>query len=132
MENLNFFSSGAVTGEVGTPWYAAPEIFTEPSYTESVDVYAIGVTIFELLYGDVPWFWYDKVHEISNPQLNYDLYPDSYRTFALTNPIDWNSLMPPQKIADSTNNFLKGLICINPDRRWSAERALAEKCLVGI
>jgi len=122
-----FLSGGAVSGEVGTPWYAAPEIFSEPSYTESVDLYAIGVTIFELLYGDVPWFWYDKVHDISNPLLDCGSYPDSYRTYPLLNPIDWNNLVPPQTISPGTTALLRGLINMNPDTRFTAERALKER-----
>ncbi len=39
---------------IGTPLYLAPEVFRSPDFDESVDLYALGVSAFELLLGRAP------------------------------------------------------------------------------
>jgi eukaryotic-like serine/threonine-protein kinase len=39
---------------VGTPAYMAPELFSAPAYDPRVDLYAVGVTLFEALSGSTP------------------------------------------------------------------------------
>ena len=40
---------------LGTPLYMAPELFNEDTYNFKVDVWAIGVIVFELLTGEHPF-----------------------------------------------------------------------------
>ena len=47
-------SSGAQTGTVGTVHYMAPEI-SKGIYGKEIDIYALGIILFELLTGDVPF-----------------------------------------------------------------------------
>lgn len=37
----------------GTPYYMAPELHTEDSYTRNVDWWALGIVIYEMLVGQV-------------------------------------------------------------------------------
>jgi len=55
-ETKRDYPDGYFTGVQGTPNYMAPEILRENSkYTESVDIFAFGVTLYMLLTGFVPW-----------------------------------------------------------------------------
>ena len=40
---------------LGTPDYMAPDLATSPSISQSVDIYALGVTLFQMLSGHVPY-----------------------------------------------------------------------------
>ena len=41
--------------QVGTPEYMAPEVLRGASYTFAVDWWAIGVLLYEMLVGELPW-----------------------------------------------------------------------------
>lgn len=40
---------------VGTPHYMAPEIFTMAGHSYSVDLWALGITLYEFICGEVPF-----------------------------------------------------------------------------
>ena len=40
---------------IGTPHYMAPEILTGKGYTYSVDLWSIGICLFEFMCGNVPY-----------------------------------------------------------------------------
>lgn len=39
----------------GTPTYMAPELFLKRSYDQSVDVFAFGSLLWEIINREVPW-----------------------------------------------------------------------------
>jgi serine/threonine protein kinase len=51
----NSEQAGPVTGEIGTPNWMAPELFSTDGYTNKVDVYAYGILLWEMLTGEVPF-----------------------------------------------------------------------------
>jgi serine/threonine protein kinase len=40
-----------LTGEVGTPWYMAPELYDEDDYDEKVDIYSFALMLYEVVVG---------------------------------------------------------------------------------
>lgn len=44
---------------VGTPLYQSPQVLKRKSYNDSVDTWALGVILFEMLVGVTPFHCYD-------------------------------------------------------------------------
>lgn len=45
-----------LTINVGTPRYQSPEmIFNQPNYGSKIDVWSLGITFYEILFGLTPW-----------------------------------------------------------------------------
>ena len=44
---------------IGTPFYMAPEIFTDKKYNEKVDLWSLGIVMYILLTGKSPYFGND-------------------------------------------------------------------------
>lgn len=91
----------------GTIFYKAPEMF-ESSYTNKVDIWAIGVVAYELLHGKLP-FSHENVAE-------------TIREICQT---DIDSLISPD-ITGFSRDFLKRCLSKNPKTRPSAKEALKE------
>lgn len=54
---------GKTSSFCGSPAYLPPEMFLKTGYDKSIDVYALGVLLYEMLTGTTP-FWSDKIKEI--------------------------------------------------------------------
>jgi len=47
--------SATMTGCIGTPHYMAPEVIHEDRYTEKADIYSLGIILWEILTGEIPY-----------------------------------------------------------------------------
>jgi len=48
-------NSMKLLSSVGSPLYAAPEIILGRAYNSNVDVFSLGVMIYEAIFGQTPW-----------------------------------------------------------------------------
>lgn len=53
--SLDFSETPLEDFMVGTPLYMSPQCLQKREYSEKTDIWALGITLFELLTGDVPW-----------------------------------------------------------------------------
>ena len=51
------------TTMIGTPFYMAPEIILQKSYSYNSDLWSLGVVLFEMLTGKLPF-----AHSLTDPQ----------------------------------------------------------------
>ena len=88
----------------GTPIYLAPEIIKEEGHDEKVDIWCIGVLLFELLTGNVPF-------------LGNDI--DTLKENILHLRIAW-----PKDINNDAKNLIKKILKLDPKTRISLEEML--------
>ncbi|CAD8183862.1 unnamed protein product [Paramecium pentaurelia] len=102
--NINFLE--LQKSSFGTPLYMAPESLLNDIYSFQSDVWSVGITMYELIYGNVP-FYHGKESELKKIIQNY-----------VNNPI----LIMPQSIFVS---LLKGMLDPNPNTRFTVEQLLS-------
>ena len=66
------------TGSVGTITYAPPEMYSNKTYSYSIDVWSMGVVLYYLYYGVMPFSKekstpYDVIENIRTKKLNFDI-----------------------------------------------------------
>jgi serine/threonine protein kinase len=100
-----------LTSIKGTPLYMAPELVQEQPYTHRVDLWSLGVILYELLYGKPP-FYTNNIFALIN--LIVQTEPDFSEP-----PSEEGS--EPRDISPQCKNFLGGLLQKIPENRldWS-------------
>ena len=58
----------------GSPLYMAPEIYQKIGYTESVDVWALGMILYEMIFGNHPLTDYDDPKLLANSIITNDIH----------------------------------------------------------
>eukprot|EP00581_Thalassiosira_minuscula_P012792 CAMPEP_0183714356 /NCGR_PEP_ID=MMETSP0737-20130205/8892_1 /TAXON_ID=385413 /ORGANISM="Thalassiosira miniscula, Strain CCMP1093" /LENGTH=501 /DNA_ID=CAMNT_0025943263 /DNA_START=195 /DNA_END=1703 /DNA_ORIENTATION=+ len=110
-------SDGPVTSSfLGTRGYLAPEMIQRRNYTKSVDAWALGVIIFVLLCGCLPFD--DDCQSIPNS-------PDLRTKFTLRFP-RW-----AKDLSSSARDLLNRLLNIDPSKRYTAEDAMEHPWVKG-
>ena len=92
--------------QLGTPQYAAPEIFEQKAYNNKVDLWSLGVVLYNMIKGTQPFSNRDieKIKEqVLHKQINYDGFKNN-----------------------DLKNLCMGLLERNPEERYSAYQALSE------
>lgn len=92
------------TNSKGTPLYVAPEIISQKLYDNKVDMWAIGVLIFECLVGKTPY-------TATTPD---DLYQK-----LLNDPVEY-----PESISNQYKILLQSLLEKDPNKRFTAKKSL--------
>ena len=105
---------------LGTRGYLAPEMLQRRNYTRAVDTWALGVIVFVLLCGCLPFD--DEISNCSNV-LSDDA---MHMKFVLRFP-RWAKNLSP-----SAKDLLHRLLDINPNTRYTAEQALQHEWVQGL
>lgn len=93
-----------LTSIKGTPLYMAPELVQEQPYDEKVDIWALGVILYELYYGKPPFFT-NSIYKLIQMIVN--------------SPITW-----PGDISSQFQSFLLEMLQKDPVRRISCKELL--------
>eukprot|EP01127_Copromyxa_protea_P004764 TRINITY_DN1458_c0_g1_i2.p1 TRINITY_DN1458_c0_g1~~TRINITY_DN1458_c0_g1_i2.p1 ORF type:complete len:286 (-),score=64.71 TRINITY_DN1458_c0_g1_i2:117-974(-) len=114
-----FSSAGGLYTACGTPFYVAPDILLatdETGYGPSVDMWAVGVILYILLSGRLP-FSGDDDDELFRSIMEGDLV--------------WKS---PQfdTVSDDAKDLISNLIVVDPEARFTAKQALEHKFITHV
>jgi len=90
---------------LGSPAYAAPELFVEETYDEKVDMWSLGVILFLLLCGEPP-FYGDTIKELTNKIVDCE--------FDFEAPT-W------EKVSEEARDLVCHLLVKDPKKRYSAK-----------
>lgn len=93
---------------IGTPGYVAPEVVKREKYGSAVDMWAVGVLLYIMLSGKMPFYGRDD---------NACLRMIAVGQFAMPDR-EWARISPMAK------SLVKGLLQTNPDKRLTANAAL--------
>ncbi|EKX40679.1 hypothetical protein GUITHDRAFT_58349, partial [Guillardia theta CCMP2712] len=98
-----------LTSVKGTPLYMAPELVQEQPYNHTVDLWSLGVILYELFRGEPPFYTNNIIALVGQ---------------IVKDPVKWPSGMSPD-----FKSFLKGLLVKDPQRRLTWPR-LAEHAFI--
>lgn len=99
---------------IGTPGYVAPEVVKREKYGPPVDMWAVGVLLYIMLSGKMPFYGRDDNACLRMIASGKYVMPDR----------EWS------KISADAISLVKGLLQLNPDKRLTANAALQHKWLV--
>ena len=99
---------GLATSFLGTKGYLAPEMLQRRDYDKSVDIWALGVIVFVLLCGCLP---FDDDSDVPSDQAVREKFVLRFPKWA-------------RNLSDSAKDLLKHLLDTNPATRYTASEAL--------
>ena len=102
-----FYSKNKENEIIGTPFYIAPEVL-KGNYTEKCDSWSIGVILYTILTGKLPFGGTSKLEVYSNIKSGlYDM-----------------TIYPFNIVSKEIKDLIKNLLLLNPDKRISVKEAL--------
>lgn len=104
-----------ITDPCGSAYYIAPEVFTK-AYTRAADVWALGVNLFLLLSGTVPFG--------ANASSEAEVYKSIQRDKLVYGP-QWST------ISAGARELVSGLLEKDPRKRYTIEQVLAHPWVTG-
>lgn len=104
------FAPKSLTKQCGTPYFVAPEILLREPYDQQADMWSVGVIIFSLLSGQLPF----------TGKRHLDLFK-SIIAGDFTFNEEW------EEISDDAKDLISKLLVTDPDKRYTAKDALASK-----
>ena len=95
--------------------YSAPEIINNKKYNEKSDYWSLGITLFELYFGNSPFGQDASINDVKNIINNKKQF--IYRKTCIQNP----ESKEKKPIIPTLDVLFKRLLCINPDERMTLE-----------
>lgn len=117
----NFAEDGEVeennmTTMIGTPGYVAPEVVKREKYGAPVDMWAVGVILYIMLSGKMPFYGRDDVECLRRIALGKYSFPKA----------EWS------KVSPEASSLVKALLQLDPDKRLTARAALQHPWLTDV
>lgn len=107
--------SGVMATACGTPGYVAPEVLAQKPYGKAVDIWSIGVISYILLCGYPPFY----------DENDANLFAQILKgEFEFDSPY-WD------EISDSAKDFIRHLMCVSVEKRFTCKTALAHPWISG-
>lgn len=103
----------SMTATTGTPGYVAPEVILKKRYGPPVDMWAIGVVLYVMLSGRMPFYGRDDVECLRRTATGRYSFPER----------EWSNISADAK------SLVKALLQINPEKRLTAKAALQHRWL---
>eukprot|EP00008_Paramoeba_atlantica_P002731 CAMPEP_0201481676 /NCGR_PEP_ID=MMETSP0151_2-20130828/5941_1 /ASSEMBLY_ACC=CAM_ASM_000257 /TAXON_ID=200890 /ORGANISM="Paramoeba atlantica, Strain 621/1 / CCAP 1560/9" /LENGTH=376 /DNA_ID=CAMNT_0047863999 /DNA_START=221 /DNA_END=1351 /DNA_ORIENTATION=+ len=109
--------NGRVTGYAGTRPYMAPEVLKREEYGPAIDLWSLGIVIFELLCGKLPWSqrlgkgtvkWVDEFDPGAFPTVTGEISDQMKKILRGKVTIPKSS-----KLSEDGRDFLKKILCLN-------------------
>ena len=105
-----------MTTPIGTIQYMGPELLEHQFYDEKVDIWAIGIMTYELLFGDLPFHGIMKKDESSPEQAVFREIKEQ-----ILKP---NFVLAGHKLSSECKDFILKCLLLDPKIRPSAEELL--------
>lgn len=105
--------NASMTAMSGTPGYVAPEVIRRKQYGPPVDMWAVGVILYILLSGRMPFYGRSDVETLRRTALGQYSFPER----------EWRN------ISDDAKSLVRSLLQLNPEKRLTAEAALHHRWL---
>lgn len=105
--------NSTANGMIGTPGYVAPEVVNRQKYGPGVDMWAVGVLLYIMLSGKMPFYGRDDQACLQMISRGKYSFPDR----------EWLKISPDAK------SLVKGLLQLDPNKRLTANAALQHKWL---
>ena len=122
--NLQMATAGELTPLVVTLWYRAPEVLLGSGYSEKIDLWSVGVIMWEMAQGGLTPFRGDSELEQLRLIAACMGLPSGAGGLAASEPVvvDWHALLPASLGAQGID-LVRGLLALDPRVRLSAETA---------
>lgn len=105
------FAPKTLTKQCGTPYFVAPEILLREGYDQQADMWSVGVIMFCLLSGSLPF----------TGKRHLDLFKSIIAGEFEFDEKDW------EEVSDDAKDLICKLLVTNPDKRYTAKDALRSK-----
>ncbi|PXF42907.1 Myosin light chain kinase A [Gracilariopsis chorda] len=104
----NSFGEKSTCGMYGTPFFVAPEVIRAETYTPAVDIWSLGVLAYNMLSGKLPFDGNNIKEVLRRVRAGRYTFPDA----------EWAD------ISNEAKDFIRGLLELQPRRRFTAQQAL--------
>lgn len=105
--------NASMSAMIGTPGYVAPEVVLRKQYGPPVDMWAVGVILYILLSGRMPFYGRTDVETLRRTALGQYSFPER----------EWRN------ISSDAKSLVRALLQLNPEKRLTAEAALHHRWL---